>query len=226
MIQKLQIGDTTINIEYKEGDDSVKELFKYIKMAFKKAEEFFGYKLNSELNFLIIYSREEMDKHWGSKTKDWITAFTNKQGDRITMFSPSKVEEYTKHPKERIYKIIQHEIFHLFINSKGFLPWWLNEGLASYLADQKRYDCIGPLKNLYKSNKMFTYKRENFIYCMSNGGYRASYFIINKILDDFGKGKIIKLLKLKPTNENINSLFEKVFEISPQNYISRLISNA
>ena len=124
---------------YLKKDSLIKtrEGINLIKKAFKYNQEFFNKKI-LKFEIILVYSRAEMDKLWGEKTKDYVAGFAKKK--RIIIFSPSVIEKETCWKKRDFYTTLIHEINHLFFReiTRTYKPLWLCEGLATYLQRGKK----------------------------------------------------------------------------------------
>ena len=198
--------------EIKEKQD--KELEEMYEKAMKELDEFFelGWKRNTPRIF-IVNTRKEIDNLRHEKTADWVIGWANK----INIYLLNKVsfekESCHKYSKIFYYKLLKHEICHLFfkIISKAdtrdnFL--WLNEGIAGYLSeqykDEKRPKRFQKFLNQYSDWK--------------GNAYNESSHAIKLLFDQFGKEKLLTLIKSLgkvKTEQDFNDLFEKVYGEKP-----------
>lgn len=156
----------------------------------------------------LLHSRSEIDKIWGKKTEPWLVAIAAKENkNTISILSEDKFETESNHPREHFWKILKHECVHLFYEkmAKGeYRPLWLNEGIAQILAGQKKQQATN--ETLMTVNKYFSY--------FDSKCYPIGYFWVSHLIGEYGKEKIIKLIKtIKPkvTPEQFHANFEKVY---------------
>lgn len=172
----------------------------------KTLDKFFQIELSLP-QIVLFNSRKNMDRYWGWKTQSWMVGWA-KPGS-IYMLHPSCYLSESSHTDfKRYWKVLLHEHSHLYINTltNGFAPRWLNEGLASYLANQihKVPDETVALRVLDKLD--FNDKDV----------YKIGYFWIKLLFKKFGKNKLLQLLKeLKSTlkQAKFESVFYKVYKI-------------
>ena len=96
----------------------------------------------------IVYSRKDFDEIWGSKTPDYVSAFT--KDDNIVIFSYGVFDLETKWEKKKFREALIHEINHLFyqeLRDDEYDPLWLSEGLATFMQhDKKKFKYENKLK--------------------------------------------------------------------------------
>jgi hypothetical protein len=145
---------------------------------------------------IVVDDRETIDYLHGEKTEKWLVAWATKDK---TIYILNKDSFGTE--SDRVYSdveyvaLVKHELSHLYfrILSKGNQkPIWLNEGLAIYTSGQLA------LKR----------KPENFNHFLDhhdNGGktvYDESGFVVQKLVEQYGKEKILKLIANLNTIKN------------------------
>lgn len=178
--------------------------------------EFFKITLQKEFKIYMIHYREEMDILQGKKTEDWLKGCTQDYGTKIFLYDYNYYYKETGknfHAKE----LLKHEIAHVYvaeIRNRGFVPRWLNEGLAYYLANQQISN--GPIKeivNCIDSHETFIVEH-----------YKSSGKLVILLINKYGKEKIINLLKSSTNPNEFFSAFKKVygFELTKENLIENL----
>lgn len=202
----------TINLIKKQFFKDTMNDFKYVnrivKSAYKLNKNFFGFDIKHEVR--LIYSREEFDKEWGSKTPDWMCAFAN--NGVVTIFAPSIFEKLTVHQLKHYESTIIHELNHLFLYKLlgTYKPIWLQEGLAMNIEEkskngrQYKYDSKLNVKYLF-----YTYNDKSFLK-YSKEFYENSYLATKILFKILGKEKLIDALRKyakKPTKKNNIALF-------------------
>ncbi len=83
-------------------------------------------------------TRESIDKHWGSKSYNWVVGFHKENTTEIHLIHPHSYEELSVHKfsEEGFANLLKHEITHLFIGLKyQKYPYLFNEGLALYVSN-------------------------------------------------------------------------------------------
>lgn len=153
----------------------------------------------------IVGSRAEMDKVKGHKTESWVVGTV--KNDEIYLLDKERFESESDHPKSDFEKVLKHEIVHLYVRAVAGTkePYWLNEGLACYLAGQVKSkpssENIGLLREYYDR--------------FDKSIYQVGYFWVNYLVDRFGIEKLIDFLyewgKASQSPEEFERLFEKEF---------------
>ncbi len=109
------------------------------------------------------------------------------------------IEKLTIHKKEEIPGIIIHELSHIIYGySKLKNIRLINEGIAGYL--QSQY-------NNSKGNEDINLQKIN-LFNLKLNPYRIGLRIINKIVQKFGKEKLLKFLR-RLSNESSEEIMQK-----------------
>ncbi len=193
------------------------ELLDVKEKAIQDYNEFFEITLQKQFKIYMIHSREEMDIIQGKKTEDWVTGHTRDYGTKVFIFDPEYYEKETG--KKQIYfkKLLKHEIVHVYvaeIRNKGFVPSWLNEGLAYYLANQQISDKpIEEIVNCIDSHETFDVEH-----------YRPSGKLVTVLLKKYNTEKVINLLKSSKNPNEFFSSFQNIygFELTKEKLIENL----
>jgi|GEM_PF-1818564 len=213
-----------ITLHYNADDDSAIDFIKSLQEGHKRTKLFLGYDLKEDVEITLVYSRKEMDKALGRETPNWFVGVTNQTTGNIIIFSPSAVEEYSTHNRVSILQTMKHELVHAFeiTYGGGYVAWWLSEGIAIIVAEQDKKHGKKHLKNLLKTGKFFQYSTDNYRFCTNNGGYKASKYLTEKLIEDFGQKKVVGLMSNDCKESNFNLFFEKVIGISPEEYAKKI----
>jgi hypothetical protein len=178
---------------------------KYIDDAIAYVTEFFNISTNEKPDFVFVHTRGEMDKYCGYKTENWVVAHS--ENGRIYMFTPGDYEKESCHSysEEKYRKLIIHETCHFYqdLLTGTYKPLWLGEGLAVYLSGQ------------YKDKKVVNIFA-NFLRFHSDGGkeiYSESGFVIKKLVERFGKDKLLEYIHCFKENDSEKFAYKKFEEI-------------
>lgn len=156
----------------------------------------------------IVDSRAEIDEIKGYQTEPWLVG-TVKEGI-IYLLAKDKFETDSNHPKSDFDKVLKHEIAHLYITAvaKTNKPFWLNEGIACYLAGQVK--SVPSSENIIRLRDYYD-KLDVLI-------YQIGYFWVNYLVNKFSMAEIIDFLhewsQLKQDLKEFEILFEKKFGFS------------
>src|SRR3989344_8798030 len=176
-----------------------------------------AYKLNKnfakieipKFDIKIVYSRKEFDRIWGSKTKDYVSAFAKE--DNIVIFSYGVFAKETKWEKEKFQEALIHEINHLFyqeLRDDEYNPLWLSEGLATFMQHgKKKYNYR---KKLKIKKEILSQSFED----MTIESYQVFTILVEYLISKFGKNRILNLIKGLKNGENLNKLFKKIYNKS------------
>lgn len=151
--------------------------------TFTSYQSFFNAQLPQPI-IIFINSRNAYNKLCGRKTESW--EIGHAEGKLIIMLSWNAVSKSERN-WESYKKVLKHEYAHVayrHLTGHGY-PKWLNEGLACYLAGQKKKSC-----SLEDALSVFDYfsKSDKHI-------YNIGYHWVNLLVNCFGKKKILKLVK-------------------------------
>lgn len=177
----------------------------------------------STIKLYIFKDRQTLDEIKWKKTENRMIA--NAKWTHIYLYDLDKVEEISKwyHKKDisRYHETIRHEIAHsfywLYLNWNYFRANRLNEGMAIYLSWQ-----------IKRKNKPVEFK--NFLNFRDNEWeqvYIESWFIIEFLINNYDKEKILELIrylwKIK-SKEEFFETFKDIywFELTYEN-INKLI---
>lgn len=156
---------------------------------------------------ILFCRRKDINKYYGRKTKAWIVGWS--KGRAIYLLHPDHYLKESSHtdPK-RYWKILLHEHAHQYINflTNGVTPRWLNEGLASYLANQRH--AVPTESMAFRVFDPLTMKDGDV--------YMIGYFWVKLLIDKFGRNKLLQLFKeLKSASRQpkFGSVFYKIYKI-------------
>lgn len=176
-----------------------KKLDDFLKKTKKELDLFFD-SVVSEPAVFLLDSRKELDVIWKQKTERWVVGGT-KYGAIFILNPDHYVKESDHKNKNDFWKTLKHEYCHIYFRSitSNTRPLWLHEGLATYLAEQKK-TCDNPLD-------IFCYFDKQ-----GKGLYDVGYFWVDLLIKKFGKAKLVKLIK----SLNVKSVltekeFSKIF---------------
>jgi hypothetical protein len=152
----------------------------------------------------ILDSRAEIDKWRGGKTEPWVVGWAN-NGRVIYLLNYQNYAAESDHTfhAETFPGLIIHELSHLFygvLSHENASPRWLCEGTAIYSSGQLKFK--KPIE-----------KFKNFLDFQKNSGaeiYDESGFVVKLLIDNFGKKKLLKLIKAI-SGINTKAKFDKTF---------------
>lgn len=176
-----------------------KSLDDFLKKTKKELEAFFKIKI-AEPNIFLLDSRKELDLIWGQKTESWVVGGT-KFGLIYILDPKAYIKESSHTDKNDFWRTLKHEYCHIFYKTLtgGYTPLWLHEGLALYLAGQKK-KCRQPL--------------DVFFYFYKPGPelYGVGYYWVEFLIKKFGKDKMLSLINgLKEEKQLTEKSFSKLF---------------
>lgn len=189
-------GKEIAGFYYLKDKQSELEPFRDFVDEYKKLIGFFGVQ-PPKVNIHFLYSRAEMDKHWGEKTT-WVMAMVdNKNPYLVYIFSPSVFKELTGHARDEMLPIVVHELAHTFvsqINERCF--YWMNEGVCEFVIGE---EYIKPIeaKNWVWFKEHLTNPETGWLEQANHQGYPISTKLVGYIIQKRGKKAVIALLKIK-----------------------------
>lgn len=159
-----------------------KKLEDFLRIIKKELDVFFNSNIPEPIIFLLN-SRKELDLIWRQKTERWVVGGT--KFGAIFILDPRIYTKESIHKNQNdFWKTMKHEYCHIYFRhiTNGVHPLWLHEGLASYLAEQKKV-CDNPLDVFSYFNKA------------GSEVYNIGYFWVELLIRRFGKAKLVRLIK-------------------------------
>ena len=187
-------------------------LEKVYEEAMADLNQFFGINwIENRPQIYILPDRKAFDTIRGTKTPRWLVGFGGRRMNGVYLLDRANFEKESdnKYSEEIYAALLKHELCHCFIDilTKSYRkPVWLMEGLSVYLSGQL---------NQYQKPEKF----ENFLNSVDKQGekvYSESGFAIKTIVEKYGKGKMIELLKLLPNHPdetNFGTYFKNIYGI-------------
>lgn len=192
-------GQVIADLYYR--DDKEKEMapFQNLTKEYHKLIDFFGVQ-PPKIKIQLLYDREEMDKHWGTKSPSWLQAMVdNHDPYLIYIFSPLVFEKVTKKKKEEILPTIVHEAAHTFVsemNDRCFA--WANEGICEFVTGKDSYGKIEKDNWLwFKNNDVLFDPAIDWSELTGHQGYAISYRLIKYIVEKYGKDAVFSIIRIK-----------------------------
>lgn len=154
----------------------------------------------------MVYSREELNGLWGSKTPDYVSAFA--KDDNIVIFSYSVFEKETKWSKEKFEEALIHEISHLFyqeLRDDEYHPLWLSEGLATFMQHKKKKYDYKEEKDITKEILLQSFEE------MTEDSYQIFTLFVEFLILKYGEDKILKFIEELKNGKNIEDSFLNIY---------------
>jgi hypothetical protein len=173
--------------------------------SMKELEKFFELRLKKDtFKVVTVIDRKTIDMHFQKKTPRWIVGWTNGKEIYILCKENFERDSIHKYTPKKYQEMIKHELAHAFflkLSGGRDYPTWLWEGVSIYASGQLKK------KKRPKKIKQFLhyYKR------MGKGVYKESGFVVEALVREAGKGKLLELIKaLKDIKSNKE--FKKAFK--------------
>ena len=178
----------------------------------KELDDFFGldWKRNKPKIFLVK-DRESINKLMGMKTQDWIVGWVNNTAVFVLDKDTYEKESCHTYSDEEYFSLIKHELAHIFtqvysgIFNKSIEPNWLWEGVAIYLSDQN--------KTKKKPNQLKEFLQHYSQDNKNSSVYKESGFAVEFLVKNFGKQKLLKLIKSLKEIDSKDKFAKKFKEI-------------
>jgi|ERR1035437_3093164 hypothetical protein len=160
---------------------------------------------------IVVDDRKSIDLLQSEKTEPWQIGWA--EGRSVYVLDKDSLEKESDHTytPETYHSLIRHEISHTFysiVSGGNRKPIWLCEGVAIYTAGQ----------NVEKTKPT---EFKTFLDFYNNGGsgvYAESGFVVQLLVEKFGKDKLLELIKgLKSvdTSDTFEKFFEKIYGFLP-----------
>lgn len=147
---------------------------------------------NAGIGIIVYPSRKDLHRKTigfaGAFLPDWFIGDNTR--DWVLITSPANPGP--AHSRESIEQAAVHEYVHVLTDriNKG-LGYWLKEGIALYLADQKpSLDSV----YAYTSIRWEDYSRPNALQFAEVGGYTLAYTLVQYITERYGWEAVIRLV--------------------------------
>jgi len=203
-----------------------KELQEMYGKAMRELDLF--YKLNwkrNTPNIIIVKTRKEIDQLRGCKTERWLIGWAERRNFYILDKKTFEKESNHKYSKTTYYKLIKHELSHLFfgilVNAKNWDQFnWFDEGVAGYLSEQ--------YKNFPKPQKLKTFLDQYSTW--KGDAHHESSYAIKLLSEKFGEQKLLKLIKSLSkvgSEKDFNNLFKEIYRSKPTYpFFNKLLTNS
>lgn len=212
--EKLDLGFCNLIFSSEDSDiDYEKEL---VVKAYNPNKAFFKIEI-PKFDIKLVYSREEFNKIWGSKTPDYVSAFA--KNDNIVIFAYGIFDKETRWGKDKFQETLIHEINHLFyqeLRDDEYDPLWLSEGLATFMQHGKKK--FNYKDKLEISKEVLNQSFED----MTIESYQIFTLFVEYLVFKFGEEKILELIRGLKGKKELSYLFEKIYS----NSFDELIENA
>ncbi|MFH1562489.1 MAG: peptidase MA family metallohydrolase [Nitrospirota bacterium] len=156
----------------------------------------------------IFPSRKEINN---AGVQDWVIGQASVgRGNIILIQSPRSNQRIT------LEKIISHEFTHIVLGAvfkKGYLPRWLNEGLSMYEAKEWEFANNIKVGEAYLTKKLFPLSSITYTFpnneAQAQLAYAQSFDVLLFMMNEYGKDKIIGLIKELASGKEFNFAFKK-----------------
>ncbi len=158
---------------------------------------------------VLLKDRKTIDLLRARKTEPWLVGWANGEMRIVFVLDRRSLGKYSSHKysKEHYSSLIKHELSHLFYkiltgDKRG--PVWLSEGVAIYTSGQHK-------------SRTVPSEFKNFLTFYSHGGsgvYAESGFVVEILVRNFGKNKLLKLIKsLRSISDEkqFNRVFKRIY---------------
>jgi len=178
-----------------------------LKSCQKKLNDFYQISETDLPEIIYLNSRKEIDECWGKKTEAWLSAWV--KNNKIHILSPANYANESSHKNiKHFWQTLHHEYAHLYFKkiTGTNKPKWLNEGLACFLAGQIKKN--PPTDSMMRVFDYFEHADKEI--------YVLGYFWTKLLLDNFGKEKMLRLirsLRKNITEKQFARQFKKIYQI-------------
>jgi hypothetical protein len=197
---------------YKIKEFPNKKIERYYNRSMEELADFYGFKMNrNRPRIIIVDDRKTINSLKGSNTEDWNVGWQEARSVFVLNQNKTGIESRERYNDERYKALIKHELSHAFLRSItrwGYVPVWLNEGIAIYVSGQNKFK--KPINNFVKF--LESYDKAD------RDAYKESGFAIEILINEFGKKKLLTLVKKLKGVENKSGFiktFKDIYGFSP-----------
>lgn len=170
-------------------------------------EKFYDFKWNkNKPNIIIVNDRKTIDAFKGWNTESWVVGWCKNSDVFILNRKNFEKESNHKYNENEYVALIKHELSHSFfsvLSKNTKKPYWFNEGVAIYTSEQNKF------KKLPEKFKEFLKFFENY----GSKMYYESGFVIELLVNKYGKKKLLKMIKALPYINSKEEFLKKFKEI-------------
>ncbi len=160
---------------------------------------------------IVVKDRKSIDLLKREKTEPWVVGWS--EGNKVFILDRNNFgsESNHKYSPETYHSLLKHEISHAFYRilcGGNMKPIWLCEGVAIFTSGQNRekrpVECFKEFLNFQEDG--------------GSGVYAESGFAVYLLVKEFGKQKLLDLIKgLKSitSQKEFTELFIKIYGIEP-----------
>ena len=160
---------------------------------------------------IIMKDRKTIDVLKGESTERWMVGHA--EGNKVFILDRNNLESESDHKysQEKYYSLLKHEISHCFyriLSGGNMKPVWLCEGVAIFTSGQNNekrpVECFKEFLGFYENG--------------GKGVYAESGFAVYLLVKEFGKQKLLDLIKgLKSvaSQKDFTELFIRIYGIEP-----------
>lgn len=190
------------------SDSEMEKWNSFIESSMVELKTFFELGDAQTPNLIILPDRKTINILRGKETEDWLVGWSIAEINCIYALEQSKfgIESKRVYTDNMYKKLLKHEIAHVlfFQIADNKKPVWLNEGVAVYLSAQ----------HLKKERPTNFSTFLNFYDCGGSKVYEESGFVVEELIKQFGKEKLLELIKsLKntKTEKEFFKSFKKIY---------------
>lgn len=160
----------------------------------------------------LVRDRLSIDSLWGKSTPTWLDGWTSGNTVYLLSYENFNTESENKFDKKRYEGKLRHELAHLYFGSatgRHGHPVWLKEGIAQYFGNDKAWR-TKPGKFVMFLDCFAEHKKEI---------YSEAWCVVELLIDNFGKDKLLSLLakikEVKPDQSGFETVFSDIYGFSP-----------
>ncbi|MCD6579148.1 hypothetical protein J7L48_06700, partial [bacterium] len=202
------------NIVLNKPDDyslSNNEIFAFNGFFKELLEEFY---LPKDLKVNISFINRDNIKKINGINREFVEGFAVPSQNKIYILLPLK---FTDFPINNLDNLIYHEMVHIvlyqYMRGKP-IPYWLNEGLAQYLANNQPGNMRFSMSVVLKRFPEFKNISDRSFYKKPFINYPYSYYFVKYLDEKYGFENLLKFLKSFKVSQDISSNFLSVYEHS------------
>ena len=209
------IDSRPFNFYYLETDQmyirAVADLFQ---IAYAELANKLTLKIRRPVDVFLCPTQDIFNQLTGNFIPDWGEGVADPIRSVIILKSPSLADN-----QNRLPKLVRHEMTHILIGqavaNPQILPKWFNEGMAIYCSADEAFTAGEAISKALISDSIIPLDEIDevlqFHRAKAQLAYEESFSFTLYLIEQYGLGRIVRLIQASSSGKSFDQLFEEVF---------------